>query len=851
MVDIGVAASEKVENSNPMTREWQAAILLYLFLAMAPMPTLAQELASSPRTTLELGAIRLSPHARVRPGRILTVRAQVHNPTSSVQRGRLVCKLAEAPADETAYNLELESAETKMIDLPLWVPEKLPAGVVQIQLTLHEVLSGREAIFQRRGQPMLETLRVPVSDEAFSVAIALDREPPPAMHWRWPASDMHESYEMVVGAKVDVGSSRGALLVSGGALADDMLWDAIDGLVICDDRYLRDAAVLTSMKEWLLEGGRLWVMGHQVDLSLITTLLEPHQSIVTLDNVEVMGGLVDVVSHNTYSESDRTIASKDGLSLKRIDVAGAEVVAKLGDWPLATWFSVGRGEILVTTLSPRGMTAKREKAAPSSPQFDSSYMLSIWASDLGGRFFRARQGSPLSKPEFEYPLKQIGNPVVGRRIVLISLAAFLVVFSSMALLLWKMGWASRLSWMAPLVSAVGCVPLLVASLWVRGDVTESVGRLQLIDIGPDGCHSVVHEQSAVFLNDVHSLALTSESETIVAPVSVSTDVGLRRWTWDGFQHWNWSNPQWPAGLTRMRTRSVVPTDSLLVQGSWDGEEVKFELPASFTNRLEDPILQFAAGTPSLCRRDGAGTWRTDESLAVDGDQWMAGNLISDEQVRRLAVYRQTFEHLAKARTNHWPALWGFTELWPNGTRWNRELEQRGSALIRLPIRLSPPPIEQRIRVPAALIVPRLQNLGMGQSTAFDETTGLWSRSSSSATQTQVRYCVPRELLPFRCDGATIRFLVLAPKRRVRMSCLTGNEPIVLTDVVGPSLAMQWELNDPAILASMRDGCLDLQVDIGPVEGGPSAGFGQVIDWSIEYLRVSMEGARVVAQASPL
>jgi hypothetical protein len=789
---------------------------------------------------LELVSFTAGPNAGLRPGALYFVRANVSNKGTSEETAKLVCKFSENPTEETTFEVRLGAGESRIFELPLLVPKKLETAL-HIQITLVGMENGREVVLEKEGVPIVANLTADLANESIVTAMGVETAPAERPYWLWPNDSLHESAEMVIGAKVGAGFSRRMIRLEEEGLPDALAWDVVDCFVIADERILANAANQSMLKRWLLGGGRLWVMLDRLPSDAIATLLEVDQSIATIDESSVLGGEVTTNSSRALPKAERTISSSIPLRMKRVVQTGGNVTHLLDNWPLAVWFPVGRGEILATTLSPRAWIQPRFIPPDTPEEKRTAFELKPWALELGSQFFLARTGKPTANSlrDSDYPLRQIGNPVVAKSIVSWSLIGFVTVLCGFGMYQVRKGAAYRLGWMVPLISLLGCLPLVIASQWIRTEIPETWGRLQIIDVSPDGSNADVREVSAVYLNDTNRMELTSKLESRIEPIS-KQDVGVRRWEWKDLQQWNWRNSDWPAGLWRANDQYSLATQGLMVKGSFNENGILLETPPELNSPLQDPLISFAPGSQLLCSAQEDRLWTAHSSQIAGGERWIAGTLISDEQMRRAEIYRSLFETNlgAEARTKR--VLYGFTDLWTNGPSWDRNLVHRGTALVSLPIHLQRPTANTKVHVPYSLMATEALHEEGRRTTAFNQKTGRWKQDSTIAAIARVRYQVPPEVLPLQFSSIAIEILANAPQRKLILSRVNQGVVSEIASVESPSIPWSKTLTAATDMPDPNLGYIDLQIEVTS-RLGANAEFEQVVNWGIEYVRVHVDG----------
>ena len=242
-------------------------------------------------------------------------------------------------------------------------------------------------------------------------------------------------------------------------------------------------------------------------------------------------------------------------------------------------------------------------------------------------------------------------------------------------------------------------------------------------------------------------------------------------------------------------------------------------------------------------------WAADPDQVGNGDRWIAGTLITDEQMRRVEIYRSIFEKNKGFESRNRRTLYGFTDLWQGGPTWDHTLINRGTALVSMPIRLIRPEPGSEVLIPHSLMSAEALHDENRRTTAFNADTGRWIKDTPIAATARVRYRVPAEILPFKIDSLSIELMVNAPQRTFTLSRVSENKVTEIVRIEGPSNPWSRTFTDQAELPSPEDGYVDFQLEVSS-RTGANAGFEQVVNWGIEYVRVYANGVVLPASNAP-
>lgn len=799
---------------------------------------------------LVFSGLGLTPQTRAVPGNTLVLMARVGNAGSEPATGTIVASVEQLPYLQTARVVRLEPGDQRSVELFI----QLPASMENVELYEHlnvvatmYVRDGeREVILQRDGQPVTQTLSLSVVPQGRIMCFQAAPDPPEVLFWDWPRPVESSGYEFAVAARVDAIRDRKSISYDGRPLPLQLVeWDALDLFVIANPEALQDPAALEAMRQFMVRGGRVWVMLDQVPSDLIQPLLGPEQSLQEVERVMIDDFSVEVSPPAEHlSEGDLRIASGSEVVMARVVQSGGRVLQRVDGWPASIAMPVGYGQLLLTTLDSSAWIEPRLEQRSTDPSFQSNFTVrrwgANWAADANAHF----PVLPLTD-ESEYPLLRIGNPVVPRGWVATALFGFCIVLAAVGAWLAAARHQTWIGWIAPGLAVMTSLSLLLAASWVRREIPESVSRLQVVDVGDDGALAIVREQSAVFLDRLSPMQLDSQFNGAMRS-SDSVTSGVRRFVVEDFERWSVTNEAWPPGSWRYQAQFALPTVDLTVRGSLTDKGLQLEMPAELPAPLEDPVLGFVVGDPLLCRA-AAGGVEVDERLTVGEGRWIAGSILSAEQQRRMDIYQQFFEPNEDLQR---PArrLYGWTPPWPT-SGWNRELNQPGAALVALPVRLQRPAVGQEVFLPHGLIQLRRGLNAQNVTATYDDRTGVWRKELLVAVDAELDFVLPPEVVPFSASSLALELDIRAPERKVTVSAIGPSGPIELAQLDSPSLPWSATITDPSVLQLVEDGRLEVLLRISPrqLADGTDAD-DSYVTWQIAHFHASLRGS-VQAQST--
>ncbi len=816
-------------------------LLALLCLQLIACPALAQD-QSTPPPGLRFFSFGRAIHGRLQPGGWLVLTITLQNTSSQTLNARAVATLSGLPDTQNARTLTLFPDTTETFELYVLVPQAIDQlKTAEVDVSLYQVEDGVERLLDVQGVPMRNNLKLQVEQTNNLAFTSLNDEPLPKFQWEWPFVEAFYNYEVIVASRVLSRNPRSMASFEHLQLPlTRMDWKDVGLMTISDSRFFEDAAAVETLSQFINDGGRAWFMLDEIPCHLVQPLLGQGNTCAEVDQIELNRFAVEVHSAAVdLLESDRLVDHDAPIVFKRVVHVGGTASHTIDGWPAAIWMKVGYGEVLLTTLASRGWL--RPGSESTEQQEFTRFRMTPWGLPLALEVHESRLEQPISEA-ISYPLELVGNPVLPRHLVGMILLAFISLLVGVGVACFRLGELSKLGLYAPLLAMLAGGGLVLSSTWIRRDIPETVSRLQLIQVNQHGRTAAVREQSAVHLTASAAMNLVSQADGYAITDS-AVQSGIKRFNVGDTRQWQLSNMAWPPGSWRYQSIQLVDTPPLVATGRLNVDGLTIDLPSEL-KAFEDPVIGFSPGVPMIGKLEGQQI-RADGSLMAEGERWISDTLISNEQRRRIDVYRKFFDgdsrHLPPRRT-----LFGWSKPW-DGAKWdNSNLTEVGSAMIGLPLRLLRPPVGQQVLIPAGLIQLRKDPREISQTSAFNSKTGKWSTDMGLGISSNVQFLLPPEVLPFRAESLSMELNIKAPHRQVRLtSRAVGRDPIEIVSLASPSVPWKGVITDPRILSDALDGTLDLSLEISErTDIGPDDSPSSVVTWQIDAFRASAIGTRL-------
>ena len=296
-------------------------------------------------------------------GRWATLAVSGANRSDADTEETIVVSVGGSENLQFARRLWIPANARRRVWLPVLIPDNLESLQQQVSITAMRI-EDRMGVEQFRsnaiGLPTTDRSML-ISWEDSQAAVLLDAFDPAEDDY-FEVQDLYDSItdlrEISVTSEQDLGVA---------SLSDFFLptsptaLDSTDQILIAGDRILSDTTSIRQLRAWLRSGGRMWVMLDKLDHDSVERLLGDSVCFSVVDEVELNSfELLEVAAHETAMKMTAESWSSDRpVKMLRVMTDCKDVHSRINGWPVAFWKDVGQGEVLFTTLGPRGWFNRR------------------------------------------------------------------------------------------------------------------------------------------------------------------------------------------------------------------------------------------------------------------------------------------------------------------------------------------------------------------------------------------------------------------------------------------------------------------------------------------------------------
>jgi hypothetical protein len=782
--------------------------------------------------------VRVTPSVvrRYEPGKWGTLGVDSVNRTDQDTTELVAVYLEQQTQMQFARRFWLPARSQRRTWLPIRVLNELDPERRQLSVTFLrlEERDGGE-FFQRTTEGTLEVDQQPVTldQERIKTALILRRGEPDE---RGDTNDIDaDAYDTIFRAREAVLSSRAMMDLNVDLLPPyDHLFDSIDQIALCGDRLASDSAGLAHLRHWLAGGGRLWIMLDRTSMEMVREIVGNGQVCEGLDRWQLSEFAIEDLSNARGAFVSDRWKSDLPVEMVRVETGDLEVSCRVEGWPAAFWQKVGDGEILFTTLGPRGWLKQDGKPTEA-------------LKGLASRFY-------LPKAERAFPVATITsllNEQVGYQVPSRWLASCLLGCNTLGLFIVG-GWLayrrqlSALAWFVPTLTLLTTAAFLVLGFQNSNTVPPTLAVRQIGQVLPGTNTLQLHSWAAVYDATADKLNATvlPESTAYLAEMAEAGETKRSVWTDDGQNRW--ANIRLAPGRVHYVpiSRSVSLQQPIRAVGTWGpdgltGELVGGSFPESSDWVIAAPAVPLAAARPSADQT----RFTVSRSDVMAPDQFIATALMNDEQRRRETLLRSVLEgSLAKQSLVERPSLLIWSQPFESGFALPETYQRAGWGLTKIPLELLPTPPKTRFSIPATFI--RIENDAgrQGASSVFDPRSGRWLKNMTQPTNSELRFFVPPQVVPCQLNYAKLTIKVNVPSRELTVVTRQQGETITLfrqRDAIG---VIPIEIENPELIDMDEQGGLFMGISVsGTEQQQASLTASETSTWEIDYVRFEVEG----------
>ena len=652
------------------------------------------------------------------------------------------------------------------------------------------------------------------------------------------------AYQAVVALRIGASVSRIVNAISENLPTHARGYDGVRQVVVSSNRIASDLQGLRALRQWLFEGGHLWIMLDRVDPETVALLLGDAFTAQIVDEVDLTEVLLDwPLSVDKPPPKDRQPRKfEEPIKLVRV-LTDDRVLHTINGWPASFTKPIGRGDVVFTTVGPRAWIEHRTGRQSPDPRFQSAYSARPPLKRIGDILFATDERQFVDSEELKpYVADQIGFHIAKRANVIAILGSFCGLLVVLGLWFARRERLELFRWVGPGAAIVAAGAFLVMGLQAKQAVPPTVAESQFVEVANDT--GEIHARGTIaFYNQTASSAkLGGEGGELLFPELAEEPGTTRRMVWNDGDSFQWNNLTLPPGPQFAEYRGLIEsTQPVRAVARFGPNGLSGELERGSLDGLEDAII----ATPS--RDTLAVSFGPDKAFVADRTsvlglgEYVRDALLSDEQRRRQTVYRGLLSGTGNKRFPAVPTLLTWAEPLTTRLTLPPDIQRVGSALVSIPLDIARTPPDSDVVVSAPFLPYRVVSgpEHLGPSQAYNNVRNEWLRLSKNTT-VWLRFQIPFAVRPLDLQRATVSVKFAGLAESVALVGLLDNKQVTLESRANPLGVLDFAVEDVEFLALDDNGGLlfGLTIQVPPAdEDDPEA----VNYWQFDYVRLEVTG----------
>jgi hypothetical protein len=529
------------------------------------------------------------------------------------------------------------------------------------------------------------------------------------------------------------------------------------------------------------------------------------------------------------------------VELVRVLVEDAEVLSHVHGWPASFAFPFGRGEVLVTTLGPRGWMRLRNNSDPQVGALKwTRYVATDSLRDFQFRFLNADQAElPPPEVQRDYLAQKIGYEVPSRAAVLSLLVGFCGLIGVAGFVLARGHRLEHLSWLTVAGGLAAASAIIGLGATSRNAVPPTAAEVRFAEVTPQADTMVSAGSLALYQPDANAVELKSTGGERLDPKLGDLAGQVRQLTWTDLNQWRFEGMDLPPGVRMFDVQSAMTSGEVPRAVARFGPlGLEGRLSQGMFESVEDAVIAPGFGAPLGANLSPEGVFHAGPGDQLAAGQFAADKLLSDEQLRRQQLAAAWFA----GRLPQSPLqLVAWTQPVTDSMQWSAGTRQVGALMLSVPVTLERTPPDTAVAVPDALMELRTVTGSRGRSTHFDNRTRTWQSPQTSSTATRLRWQLPSAVLPMQMDRAKFTLVGNIPSRQLTVHVVRGEEQTLVADRASPSGQVEIDLADAAWLKLDEEGGITLEIGVSDPGSQVDKNTSSNATWSIRSTALDVWG----------
>ncbi len=633
--------------------------------------------------------------------------------------------------------------------------------------------------------------------------------------------------------------------------ADPECLDAMDQIAVTNRELAGFPQACEALRAWVLRGGRLMIAADLTGPDLVKTLLGDSLPMTMVG--ETTANALTLEINPEYPQSQYPVRSvardyPEPVRYLRVVPEQCEKIWTVDGWPVAMAKSIGRGSVLVTTISAKvfldptkyeNLSHPFHALIPSSRRMQEVMFTKRPTSIIDGTV-ASDQAAAL-----------IGYRIPSRNVAVLLLAIFPVAMLVAGLLLQKRNSGERLIIAVPALAIIAALPAAMVGFQIRNVAPATVIESVVINSSQGFTDLPADGFASVFVPSPRDLGISAENGTRLDALKDNTNSDYRRMTWHGPGDVSWGKFLQPAGLrTYPLTSARRLGKPLRVQATLNESGLTGTLQAQEGMTPGDPILAGMNRENLALDLDDSGLLRGTPDNALLSGQYFRSSLLSDDERYRTVLLNSVFNSTQGLQGAPFPSE-------PSVLFWDKsdsevlhfegdDIRRQRAVLVVHPLDLYPPEAGKPFLIPPQLLTYRsVVNDDGGIGSSYVNLRRVW-QPQESASKTMLEFQIPEACRPLVPESGELKLLIRAGSRFVKILSGDRSNMQMIAELTSPLGMQSVSIPGELIQSTCLQGQLFLQIQVSDIDSEMKSDdmTGEQDDsWQIERVLLTLKGQR--------
>ena len=633
--------------------------------------------------------------------------------------------------------------------------------------------------------------------------------------------------------------------------ADPECLDTADQLAVTDPQLTSFPQACEALRAWVLRGGRLMIAADRTGPEVVKALLGDSLPMTFVGETTTNALTLEI--NPGYPQSQYPVRSvsreyPEPVRYLRVVPELCEKIWTVDGWPVAMARSLGRGSVLVTTISTQvfyDSAHYEDRSAPHHALIPSTRRMQ--------EVMFTKRPAPLievSKTS-DQAAAMIGYRIPSRSVALLLLGIFPVGILIAGLFLLKRSAGERMVVAVPALAIVAALPAALVGFQIRNVAPPTVIETVVISSSQGFTDLPADGFASVFVPSPRDIGVSAEYGTRLDALKDNTNSDYRRMTWEGPGKVTWGEFLQPAGL---RTYPVYSTRRLVrplrVRATLNESGLTGTLPTDDGMIPEDPILAGMNRENLALDADNAGQFQGSPDQTLLAGQYFRSTLLSDDERHRTALLNAVFYPTEEDQRDVFPSE-------PSVMFWDKsdseelhfegdDVRRQRAILVVHPLELYPPEVGKPFLIPPQLLTYRsVVNEEGGIGGSYVNPRRKW-QPQEFASKTMLEFQIPEACRPMLPESGELKLLIRAGSRFVTIKSGERTNMQSIAELKSPLGMQTISIPGELIQNSCLQGNLFIQIQVSDIDSEMKTEdmTGEQDDsWQIERVLLTLKGQR--------